>query len=190
MANVWFTSDTHFGHEKVLTFEQSTRNFANIEEHDEELIRRWNYLVRPKDIVWHLGDVYLGKSVERFTEVMQRLNGSKQLIRGNHDTLPKDAYYDNFDGVFGVWPKYGFVMSHVPLHPDSVERWGLNVHGHLHSKKVTCEKAYYFDDETRTRRQGTDFQAVDERYYCVSVEQHNLSPISLDSIRKHVKERQ
>lgn len=171
MGNVWFTSDTHFNHEKVIQFESTARNFSSIQQHDEELVKRWNDRVRPKDIVWHLGDVYLGKDKEHFRWLMKELNGSKRLVRGNHDTFDCATYYEAFDEIYGVWPKYGFVMSHVPLHPDSINRWGLNVHGHLHSNKVM-------------HTSGPADGEMDNRYYCVSVEQHNLAPVSLDEIRK------
>ena len=51
----FFTSDTHFGHANVIKFDN--RPFANIEEHDEELVRRWNAVVKPGDVVCHLGHV-------------------------------------------------------------------------------------------------------------------------------------
>lgn len=174
MANVFFTADTHFGHARVLEFEPNLRPFASIEEHDEKLIENWNKVVRPHDLVWHLGDVYLGKDPTRFHEIMSRLNGTKKLVRGNHDTLQLSNYANHFDEVYGVWPKYGFVMSHVPLHPDSVTRWGLNVHGHLHSHRV------------QDTMEGHIVSRNDPRYYCVSVEQRDLTPVSLDMIRKHV----
>lgn len=170
MTNVFFTADTHFNHAKVLQFETTVRKFASIEEHDEELIKRWNDRVRPKDIVWCLGDFYLGKDQWQMIDIAHRLNGKKYLIRGNHDTLPTAYYATAFEEVYGVWPKYGFVMSHVPLHPDSVDRWGLNVHGHLHSNQI---KWYGIEDNPQH-----------PSYYCVSVEQHKLAPVSLDEIRK------
>lgn len=188
MVNVFFTSDTHFNHTKVLTFEASSRPFATIEEHDEEIIGRWNGRVRPKDIVWHEGDLFLGKDLLRFHSIMKRLNGKKYLIRGNHDTLPTDLYRMYFEEIYGVWPKYGFVMSHVPLHPDSVDRWGLNVHGHMHSKKVKCafksRACTAANPFTATKEDWIDTTPDDKRYFCVSVEQHNLAPVSLDEIRK------
>lgn len=182
MSNVWFTADTHFNHAKVIQFENTTRNFTSIEEHDEKLIENWNRAVRPKDTIWHLGDLYLGKDVEHFHSIMRRLNGQKRLIRGNHDTFPVDAYLEHFDDILGVWPKYGFVMSHVPLHPESARRWGFNVHGHLHSAKVHHWETTYFNDN----HDVTESKAFvpDTMYYCVSVEHHNLYPVDLNTIRK------
>ena len=57
MPNTFFTSDSHFGHASVLAPRMDRpRPFATIEEHDEALVAAWNAVVRPDDIVWHLGD--------------------------------------------------------------------------------------------------------------------------------------
>ena len=42
----WFTSDTHWGHANILKYDN--RPFATIDEHDEELVRRWNAVVYRK----------------------------------------------------------------------------------------------------------------------------------------------
>ena len=80
MSAVWFSSDTHFLHAMVAKL----RGFTSSAEHDETVIGRWNQLVRPDDIVWHLGDVGLGNET-RVLEQAARLNGRKHLITGNHD---------------------------------------------------------------------------------------------------------
>jgi calcineurin-like phosphoesterase family protein len=80
MSAVWFSSDTHFLHAMVAKL----RGFTSSAEHDEMLIYRWNQVVRPDDLVWHLGDVGLG-SETLILEQAARLNGRKQLITGNHD---------------------------------------------------------------------------------------------------------
>lgn len=80
MSAVWFSSDSHFLHRFVAAL----RGFDTPEEHDEAIIDRWNEMVRPDDLVWHLGDVGLG-SETLILEQAARLNGRKQLITGNHD---------------------------------------------------------------------------------------------------------
>lgn len=40
MGKIFFTSDNHFGHEKVIQFDG--RPFSSVEEMDTEMIRRWN----------------------------------------------------------------------------------------------------------------------------------------------------
>ena len=53
---IWVTSDTHFYHRRILEYEASSRPFKDIDEMNEELIRRWNKKVGTNDIVFHLGD--------------------------------------------------------------------------------------------------------------------------------------
>lgn len=80
MTATWFTSDTHFQHARCAT----QRGFATPEEHDTEVIRRWNAVVAPGDQVWHCGDVGMG-SEHTLLEKVDELNGEIHLILGNHD---------------------------------------------------------------------------------------------------------
>jgi calcineurin-like phosphoesterase family protein len=79
MNNVWVTSDTHFGHAKIM--EYCKRPFATVAEMDEALITNWNALVHPGDRVYHLGDFSFGDPYP----YLKHLNGQKYLILGNHD---------------------------------------------------------------------------------------------------------
>ncbi|BDA85505.1 hypothetical protein Sa4125_30470 [Aureimonas sp. SA4125] len=91
MAEIFFTSDHHFGHRGIIAI--CDRPFLSVDDMDEELIRRWNARVRKGDVVYHLGDFTMGASAERGAEIFGRLHGRKHLIIGNHDrekvrTLP------------------------------------------------------------------------------------------------------
>ena len=79
---LWFTADHHFGHANIIRF--SRRPFANLEAMNEALIQRWNQVVGPQDIVYHLGDIFLMPASEA-RPIRERLNGRICLIRGNHD---------------------------------------------------------------------------------------------------------
>lgn len=168
MSEVFFIADTHFGHRKIIEFSETKpfRPFSTIEEHDEELVRRWNATVGPKDVVWHLGDFCFGK---RILEIAARLNGNKKLVMGNHDTYPTADYLRHFTRLAGVIEYKGVVLSHSPVHENQLERWKLNVHGHLHSRRVV--------------RTGADGQEmVDPCYLCVSCEQVDLTPVPFEWI--------
>jgi calcineurin-like phosphoesterase family protein len=80
---IWFTSDNHFGHINVLRY--CGRPFWSSEQCDEEMIKRWNEVVKPGDTVYHLGDVAL--SINHVKRVLPRLNGNKVLVVGNHDLV-------------------------------------------------------------------------------------------------------
>lgn len=82
----WFTSDTHFGHKNIIKFEAENRPFADTDHMDEALIANWNAVVAPGDLVFHLGDAIMG-DFEAGIRKMQRLNGFKILVPGNHDKV-------------------------------------------------------------------------------------------------------
>ena len=77
--NIFFTSDTQFGHAKMLTFYNydgvRERPFDTVEECDELMIENWNKGVRPQDKVYFLGDLVLNK--KSIQNVMSRLKGRK-----------------------------------------------------------------------------------------------------------------
>ncbi len=78
----WFTADTHFGHENVIRY--CERPFASVQEMDEALIENWNYITRPKDTIYHLGDFTLAGK-EKANDYFSSLNGKISLIPGGHD---------------------------------------------------------------------------------------------------------
>ncbi|MCJ2080664.1 metallophosphoesterase [Methylobacterium sp. J-090] len=80
----FFTADTHFG-DAPLVLRRRTL-FTSVEAHDEALVARWNAIVGIDDVVWHLGDFAAGASREQCAAMFARLNGTKRLVRGNHDT--------------------------------------------------------------------------------------------------------
>lgn len=178
MAETFFIGDTHFGHNNIIRFDatKGSRNFYTIEEHDAELIRRWNSVVRPKDIVWHLGDFCFGK---KNLEIAANLNGDKRLVMGNHDHYPTADYLKYFFKVLGAVEVKGMILTHIPVHPDQMNqgRYTHNIHGHLHTNII---KTYMPD----CRDPASNIEIPDERYINVSAEQINLTPISLEEIMR------
>ena len=156
MSDTFLIGDTHFGHRKIIQFEADCRPFATIEEHDEALVDRWNRVVNKRDTVWHLGDVCFGWDSFRH---LGRLNGTKKLVLGNHDTCPTALYLEHFNKVFGAAQVAGCILTHIPVHESQFGRYRLNIHGQLHSRKL-----------------------ADPRYVCVSAEHNNLTPVSLDVV--------
>ncbi|MBY5318222.1 metallophosphoesterase [Rhizobium leguminosarum] len=81
----FYVADTHFLHTNILAMQ--LRPFPDIESHDEHLLRQWNSVVGPDDIVYHLGDFAfsLVEKADRIRWIFSRLNGRKYLTYGNHD---------------------------------------------------------------------------------------------------------
>lgn len=172
MPATFLVSDTHFGHLGVCHFMQSDgvtklRPWDNPDEMDEEMVRRWNDRVRPKDKVYHLGDVVINRKA---LTILDRLNGDKVLIRGNHDIFHDDEYRKYFRSIRAYHVLNGMILSHIPIHAESLGRFGVNIHGHLHSNRVMKDGI------------------IDVRYHCVCVEQTDFTPILLEEVNKNIVE--
>ena len=81
MAN-FYISDLHLGHANVIGFDN--RPFESVEDMETEIIWRWNNRVAPQDTVYIIGD-FSWKTNKDWIPVLNRLEGRKVLIRGNHD---------------------------------------------------------------------------------------------------------
>lgn len=165
--DIFLISDTHFCHENIIQF--CGRPFANAELMDEQLIENWNSVVKPGDIVYHLGDVAMGQhSRLEIPKIMSRLRGRKRLIVGNHDDIPWLASGGWFQKVlmWRVFPEYNMLLTHVPIHESSIQErivvnGGVNVHGHIHNQS-----------------------SPEGPYKCVCVEHTNYTPVHIEEILK------
>ena len=184
MPAVFLTSDTHFGHAGVCRFTEADgvtkiRPWTDPDEMDEEMIKRWNATVRPNDKVYHLGDVVINR---KSLSTLSRLNGDKVLIRGNHDIFRDDEYRVYFRELRAYHVMNGMILSHIPLHEASLGRFGVNIHGHLHSGRV--KKARGIDAKTGSTLYSTE---NDVRYHCVCVEQTDFTPILFEDVIKRIE---
>ena len=184
MPAVFLTSDTHFGHAGVCRFTEADgitkiRPWTDPDEMDEEMVRRWNDRVRPNDKVYHLGDVVINRKA---LKIMHRLNGDKVLIRGNHDIFRDDEYRTYFRELRAYHVMNGMILSHIPLHEASLGRFGVNIHGHLHSNRV--KKARGIDARTGATLYSDE---IDVRYHCVCVEQTDFTPILFEDVIKRIE---
>ena len=174
MPAIFLVSDTHFGHAGVCRFLRSDgtklRPWDNPDEMDEEMIRRWNDTVRPNDKVYHLGDVVINRKA---LKTLWRLNGDKVLIRGNHDIFRDEEYREHFRELRAYHVMNGMILSHIPIHTESLARFGTNIHGHLHANRVMT---------------GIKNSKIDVRYHCVCVEQTDFAPILFEDVIKRIKE--
>lgn len=82
----FYTADTHFGHQLMVAEHACARPFPYARAMDEALIENWNAVVKPQDLVYHLGDFAFGlDDGDRVRSIFSRLNGRKRLVLGNHD---------------------------------------------------------------------------------------------------------
>lgn len=174
MANIFFASDHHFNHANILTFKRQDdtplREFRDVSHMNEHLINCHNSVVRSGDKVYFLGDVCMTRNASGL-EILARLNGEKILIKGNHDLCKPGQYLNYFKDIRGSHQFDGMILTHIPIHSESLARWGTNVHGHLHHNVVRMPLS----------------QIPDRRYFNVSVERINYTPISLEEVKKQCR---
>lgn len=89
--NTYFTSDQHFHHRNIIQY--CNRPFANIDDMQEQLIARHNAVVGKDDVVYNLGDMFWESCGTRAFDIVNRLNGKKFYISGNHEK------------IFSKWPE-------------------------------------------------------------------------------------
>lgn len=160
---VWVWSDLHFGHRNIIKF--SDRPFINVEEMDQHLVDNFNEYVAKDDISIWVGDVSFRK-IEATNEILDRCNGYKILVVGNHD-LDKGKVRDmNFDETHLIYMvkenDVNLVFTHFPM--LNLPAPFINVHGHVHKGSSEQEKNY------------------GSRFMNVNCEFHNYRPITLDAL--------
>ncbi|MNM49713.1 hypothetical protein D3C81_607230 [compost metagenome] len=135
MANVFFTSDHHFGHRAIMDYE--SRPFRDVPHMNEAMIAAWNETVGAGDQVFHLGDFsFMNKSDT--ADIVKRLNGRITLILGNHDRGHSRSWW--LDAGFAEVSEHGliykdfFLLTHEPLYMNRHMPY-VNVHGHIHGQK-------------------------------------------------------
>lgn len=172
MGNIFIISDTHFGHDNMYGFKDQYGNparfpYTSAAECDEYMVAAWNAVVKPDDRVYHLGDVAIRR---QSIATMAKLNGTKVLIRGNHDIFELKEYTPFFKDVRGTHKLGSFILSHYPLHETgcNFEGWCEgNIHGHVHLRTLN-----------------------DPRYFNACVEVINYTPKPFEEIEAEILQRQ
>lgn len=196
----FFTSDWHIGHFKALEYDQ--RPFKNLKEMHETLITRYNATVPENGICYFLGD--MGNKPLEIAPVIQRLNGTKVLIWGNHDKGVNTMYNCGFDVVIHSASIYignnRVTMSHCPLmgvfredtsHMKSrnftvTENW----HGESRELHQRCslkdEGQYHLHGHIHSRKDKLQSQKILQKQYDIGVVGNKYSPVSLPTIESWV----
>lgn len=143
--NVFIISDTHFGHRNILEYEHRNAklNVNTIEEHDKELIKRWNNVVKTGDLVLILGDFSFHNASDTM-QILKQLNGDKVLIEGNHDCIYlEDKQFDKtlFKAIYDYketsYRGTKLVLMHYMIqefkHKDKEINPYIQLFGHIHS---------------------------------------------------------
>ena len=184
-SGIFFTSDTHFGHSKIIDY--CKRPFSSIEEHDKALIQNWNNVVGQDDTVFHLGDFAYGNS-QFIANIIKQLNGNIILIKGNHDLRNiNPTLYNIFSDVVYqahiLIDKQTIYLNHFPFlcfdHGDInlyKDNYSIQLFGHVHSGPLTSSK-----DVSR-------LNILFPTQYDVGVDNNNYTPISWADVKNKIKQ--
>lgn len=171
---IWFTSDTHFGHKNILKY--ANRPFKTVEEMDAMLIKNWNELVHAEDDVYHLGDFSL-TTPQRTLTILKQLKGNIHLIKGNHEKSVlsneecrsyfkwiKDYYELTVQDTTSRGNKRSIVLLHYAMKVWNKSHHGaFHLYGHSHGSLPDDKSALSFD---------------------CGVDSHNYRPISYNEVVK------
>ena len=169
LKDFYFTSDTWFGRPQILQIANRTA-FSDVEDMNNQLIKKWNKVVKKNDVVFHLGNFAWDPHTAR--KVLKKLNGQIFFMIGNSDEalLEVQHEFDNIsilDDQIIEMPQYDSLLCHYPL-----EVWNGKDSGtiHFHGHTVFSHKT----DLTRSNRVNvcTDFW--------------NFSPINYSTIKDFI----
>jgi calcineurin-like phosphoesterase family protein len=196
-SKLFFTSDTHFCHDRIIKF--CNRPFKDANEMDEVLIANWNKVVSPDDIVFHLGDVCFGGS-EKWNSIMDRLNGRKYLIFGNHDAQNfRQGYSEKFEWVGYQMHIYiegrPVYLNHYPFlcyggsyreDTDGKLKTVWQLFGHVHSQKSHRDLTNISDEEVKEILGKDEYRLkyLMPTQYDVGVDNNNFTPVSWNQVKE------
>ena len=177
--NVWFTSDTHFGHENIIRF--CNRPFINAAEMNAELIRLWRETVPDDGIIFHLGDFAHGSS-RLWNDILNALPGHKYLILGNHDMKAiRQGFMSHFELVTQQMTirvgGQAIVLNHNPfLCYGGSYRDVWQLFGHVHSGPAS-----------HTGLDHPRLKMLFPRQYDVGVDNNDYRPISFADVKAKIE---
>ena len=142
MGNIYFCSDTHFNQQRTL--EMSKRPFKDVKEMNKVLVSNWNSIVKPNDLVYHLGD-FGDYRIREF------LNGDIILIKGNYERSGFKNEFIQYEHYFKeiyeynheiIIEDYKVRMVHEPfrIKSEKIDDTHINLFGHTH--KLCMIKSY------------------------------------------------
>jgi len=131
----YYIADTHFGHENIISFDN--RPFKTVEDMTEEIVSRWNKRVSAGDTVYVLGDMFWC-GISESIPILDRLNGQKFLIKGNHDRCNDSRFKKEFVAITEYKEvdddDKKVVLCHYPIPCFKNHFYGwYHLYGHVHT---------------------------------------------------------
>lgn len=137
---IWYTADTHFGHENIIRF--CKRPFRSAGHMDDMLIASLWESVGPEDDLWILGDFAFGeraKDSAYVERIFLQLPGARHhLVVGNHDLAATlELPWDTVRHMVEIEDGRGVpnTLCHYPMITwNHARRGALQLFGHVHNQ--------------------------------------------------------
>lgn len=174
---IWFASDTHWGHANVVRY--AGRPYSDVLEMGDALVDNWNACVAEKDTVWHLGDFAFANR-DGIRWLLERLNGTKHLVLGNHDRLIRrrphmfigDDWFASIQTYSELKTDPPIVLSHYGMRVWNRSHYGsIHLYGHSHGT---------LPPHGRSVDVGVDCKEITDEY----------RPVSLDEVMAYMAKRE
>ena len=164
MNNKFIISDTHFGDERIIKYEN--RPFNNVTHMDMTIAVNWNKTVGKHDKIFVLGD-FADYDIGYVKKILlPQLYGYKILVMGNHDRKydVKEWLDAGLDEVYNypIIVDDFYILSHEPLYVNQNMPYA-NICSHVHNNSA-----------------HKDFS---KQSFCVSVERIEYKPVSFEYIK-------
>jgi calcineurin-like phosphoesterase family protein len=162
----WITSDFHLGDDRM---EILGRPFGNKEHMLKVLVDNHNMFVAPDDKLIVVGDVCRNTVAKEFISFVEKFNGKKTLIRGNHDSSLSDEelapYFETIipDGE-GLEIEIEGIPCYATHYPTTGRKDCFNLVGHIHA--------------------AWKYQL---NMFNIGIDVNNFLPVNLDTIPFHLK---
>lgn len=172
--NIWLTTDTHFNHRKLETFDPGRP--ANF----ERLISKPLYNLPYGDVLIHLGDICIGQDTKMHNTYILPIQAKKILIRGNHDRKSYEWYTAHgwdavADGLRLEMFGKKILLSHMPQKNDGW--YDINIHGHFHN--ALADGIFRHEPEFR--------EILNEKHKLLALEYVNYQPVTLENFVKETR---
>lgn len=183
MSTVRLIGCLHLQHEGIAKH----RGFETSKAHDEYLIKQWNSVVGKKDLTYILGDITMETS--KHYHLLNELKGRKKVVLGNHDLI-KDvpALLQYVEGVAGAIKYKGYMLTHIPIHPNEVLSYRGNIHAHIHQNElaevITLKNYQQSTIDTVQSALDTDYFPSKNKYFCVDAFKLDFIPQTIEQLIK------
>lgn len=166
MSSVFFISDLHLGHKNICKFR---KQFDSVEDHDNFVKDKLLSTVNKRSKLYLLGDIaFTSEAGDWVVSELLEYCPNTTIVLGNHCTSEgRDniiKYVQAGIKVHALTTYKDAWLTHCPIHPDELRKKTMVIHGHVHGNIIN-----------------------DKRYFDVSCENVDYTPIRYDQILERMK---